>query len=250
MERWIVLPDMQVPYHDKLTLRAVEKYMAAHRWDGYINLGDLCDFNELSRFNEGFPGRIAERVDQTFAAVNEILDRHQAIIRKRNPDARYILIEGNHDYRAVTYTEKHPELGDSLNVPKNLHLASRGFEWVPSWSKGKLFKLGNAYFMHGLITSKYHAAVMAARYGVPTYYGHTHDIQEFPMVLHGADKTIVGKSLGCLCRYDQAYMKGTPSNWQQAVSTFFVLPNGFYTEYTSRIFNHRFVGPDGAIYEG
>lgn len=248
IQRWAVLPDCQVPYHDVRSLAAVEKYLAAHRWDGYINLGDLCDFNEISRYNEGFPGRVKERVDQTFAAVNAILDRHQSIIRARNKDARFVLLEGNHDYRAVAYTEQHPELGKTLSVPDNLRLKERGFEWVPNWSKGKLFKLGNAYFSHGLSTTKYHSSVMAARYGVCIFYGHTHDIQEFPMVLHGPDKTIVGKSLGCLCKYNQKYLKGAPTNWMQAVSTFFIFPDGYFTEYTSKIFRHKFVGPDGILY--
>src|SRR3990172_7126582 len=127
---------MQVPYEDRQTLKAVEAYMAAHHFDGYINLGDLCDFNELSSYNDGYPGRITERVDETFKAVNEILDRHQAIIRRRSPKARFVLIEGNHDYRAVTYSEKHPELGKTLHVPTKLHLKARNFEWVPGWSKG------------------------------------------------------------------------------------------------------------------
>ena len=241
---------MQVPYEDKESLAAVEQYMSDHRWDGYINLGDFLDFNEISSHSEGFPGRVHERVDETFRAGNAILDRHQRIIRERNPSARFVLLEGNHDYRATSYTDKHPELGGVLNVPRNLRLRERGVEWVESWSKGKLFRLGNAYFTHGLITSKYHAAVMAQRFGTCIFYGHTHDIMEFPQVLHGADKTIVGKSLGCLCRYDQSYMKGAPSNWQQSVSTFFMQPSGFFNEYTSRIFNHRFVAPDGRVYDG
>lgn len=113
--------------------------------------------------------------------------------------------------RATAYTEKHPELGDSLSVPSNLRLRDRGFTWVPSWSKGRLYRLGNAYFTHGLSTQRYHAAAMVQRFGVCIYYGHTHDVQEFPQILHGANKTILGKSLGCLCRYDQAYLKGAPT---------------------------------------
>lgn len=248
--RWIVLPDMQVPYEDKRTLAVVEAYMADHKWDGYLNLGDFLDFNEISTHTEGKRGAVVERVSKTFAAGNEILDRHQAIIRKGNPAAQMVVLEGNHDYRATSYTEKHHELGDLLDVPKGLRLAERKIEWVPAWSKGKLFRLGNAYFTHGLITSKYHAAVMAQRYGVCIYYGHTHDVMEFPVVLRGNNKTIVGKSLGCLCRYDQSYLKGAPTNWQQAFAVFHVMPDGFYTEHTVRIFKHRFVSPEGKLYQG
>ena len=251
MQRWIVLPDPQIPHHDKRSFAAVEKYIAAHKWDGWLCLGDFLDFNEISTHSEGKRGAVTERVDKTFAAGRKLLKRHVRLIRDKNPGARMVLLEGNHDYRAVDYTERHHEVGNTtFDVPTNLHLKELGVEWVPSWSKGKVFKLGKAHFIHGLLTSKYHAALMAARYGVCIYYGHTHDIMEFPIVMRGENKTIVGKSLGCLCKYDQAYLKGAPTNWQQGVSTFFIRPNGYYSEYTSRIFNHSFVGPDGVTYSG
>ena len=56
-QRWIILPDMQVPFHDEESIAAVEKYMAAHRWDGYLNLGDFMDIFELSKYVADKPGR-------------------------------------------------------------------------------------------------------------------------------------------------------------------------------------------------
>jgi hypothetical protein len=91
---------------------------------------------------------------------------------------------------------------------------------------------------------------MVEHYGVCIYYGHTHDVSLFPKVTHGNDKTLEGGSLGCLCRYDQKYLRGAPTNWQQAVSTLFLQANGNYNLYVSRIFGHRFVGPDGVAYSG
>ena len=250
MQRWLILPDMQVPYEDRLSLAAVESYMAAHRWDGYLNLGDLLDFNELSSYVEGKPGAVTEDVATTFAAANEILDRHVRLIRGRNLKARMVLLQGNHDYRAVSYAEKHPGLKEHLDVPRNLRLKERKIEWIESWKKGRLFRLGNAYFTHGLYTSKYHAARMVDHFGVCIYYGHTHDVSIHPKVTHGNDKTLEGGSLGCLCRYDQKYLKGAPTNWQQAVTTVFLQQCGNYNLYVSRIFGHRFVGPDGKLYGG
>lgn len=248
MQRWVIIPDMQVPYEDKRSLVAVENYIAAHRWDGYLNLGDFLDFNELSSFVEGRPGAVRESVAGTFAAGHTILDRHGRLVRRKNENARLVLLEGNHDYRATAYAEKYPALKEHLSVPKNLRLKERGVEWVPSWSKGKLFKLGNAYFTHGLLTGKYAAARMVDHFGVCIYAGHTHDVSFHSKVRHGDDKTLEGGSLGCLCRYDQQYLKGSPTAWQQAVTTMFVQPNGNYNLYVSRIFNHRFTGPDGILY--
>lgn len=249
-QRWIILPDMQVPYEDKRSLAAVEKYMGSWSWDGYLNLGDFLDFNELSSYVKGRPGAVTEDVARTFEAGRAILKRHAEIVRSGNPAARMVLLQGNHDYRAISYAEEHPGLKEHLDVPTNLGLKDLRIEWVESWAKGKLFKLGNAYFLHGNYINKYHAAKMVDQYGVCVYYGHSHDIMFFPKMTKGNGLTLEAGSLGCLCRYDQQYMNGKPHNWQQAVTTLFVQPNGNYNLYVSRIFNHKFVGPDGHEYGG
>ena len=61
-ERWIVLPDIHLLEQDHQTLLAVESYMKDHKWDGWIQLGDLLDFNEISRWTEGKP-RLKETND-------------------------------------------------------------------------------------------------------------------------------------------------------------------------------------------
>ena len=240
------MPDLQCPYEDKRSLAAVEAYMAAHKWDGYLNLGDFLDFNELSTYVEGKPGAVEEDVASTFEAGRAILKRHRKILGK----SRMVLLQGNHDYRAVSYAEKRPALKQHLDVPENLRLKELGIEWIESWSKGRLFRLGNAYFTHGRFINKHHASRMVEHYGVCIYYGHTHDVMSFPKVLHGNDKTLEGGSLGCLCRYDQRYLRGAPTNWQQAVTTMYVRPSGNYNLYVSRIFNHKFIAPDGNEYSG
>src|SRR5882762_4357931 len=179
-QRWIILPDMQIPYHDKQSLAAVEKYMGAHRWDGYLNLGDLLDFNELSSYVKGKPGAVKENVATTFEAGRAVLKRHAQILRTNNVRARMVLLQGNHDYRAVSYANEHPGMKEHLDVPTNLGLADLDIEWVKSWEDGKLFRLGNAYFLHGNYINRYHAAKMVDQYGVCVYYGHTHDVMFFP----------------------------------------------------------------------
>ena len=250
-ERWIVLPDMQVPFEDKLTMKAVEAYMADHRWDGYINLGDFLDFRELSSFEkENLREDKVGAVARTYRAGNAILDRHVKLVRNKNKNAVMVLIEGNHEYRVERYLDEHPEAQGLIEVEVGLRLKERNIQWIRQWSKGRLFKKGKAYFSHGKYTNKYHAAKMGEVYGVCIYYGHTHDVMEFPRVQMGKDLTLVGKSLGCLCRYDQKYIKGSPTNWQQAIAVFTFFPDGFYTEHTTRIFRHRFVSPEGKTYDG
>ena len=247
--RVIVIPDMQVPYHDPVSLAAVEKYMADETWDEYINLGDFLDLDCISSHNKGKPRLVeGKSIAADFAVGNEILDRHEWIIRARNKDARFVLLEGNHEYRAERYIDEHPAMRGSMEVETGLRLRERGFKWVRCYQKGEVYKLGKAYFHHGLITSGNHAKAMADRFGVNIFYGHVHSVDSWSKVQWGKDQTIVGQSLGCLCEYEQSYIKGNPTNWQQAVCIFFFLPDGHFTYYVPRIFNHRFVAPNGKTY--
>ena len=249
--RWLVLPDMQVPYHDKRTLAAVMQYASEYRWDGCINLGDFLDFNEISRWEEGNArSNKTASLARSYEAGRAVLDNQLQAVRARNRSARYVLIEGNHDARIHAYLDKNPEAEGLVEVPVGLELAKRRVEWVPYWTEGTLFRLGNAYFAHGRATSKYHAASMLDKYGVCLYYGHTHDIQTYSKERWGDDKTLEAGSLGCLCRYDQGYLQGSPTSWQQAFAVFHVLPSGYYQRFVVRVFNHRFISPEGVEYHG
>ena len=122
IERWIIIPDPQIPYEDKRSFAAAEKYMGAHKWDGWLCLGDFLDLDALSRFNEGRPGAVSADVAGSFEAGREILLRHARILRRNNPECRMVLLQGNHDYRAVSWAEKFPKMKAQLDVPTNLGL--------------------------------------------------------------------------------------------------------------------------------
>lgn len=242
IQRWIVMTDIHCPYEDKETLKAVEKLMGDYKFDGYLSLGDFMDFDCISYHNHGKPLLTeTRRLLEDYDKANIILDRHQKIIRKKNKDARFVLLEGNHEERVERLIEAQPQLQGLIEVEKNLRLKERGFEFIRSCSVGDDFILGHAHFHHGIYTSDGHSKKHVSTWGTNIFYGHLHDIQSYSMVLRGKDKTIVGQSLGCLCDYNQQYMKGHPSKWQQAVTIFEVLPNGFFSYSVIRIFNHKFV---------
>lgn len=249
IRRVIILPDMHVPFHDVKTLKAVEKFMAAHVWDEYVNLGDLMDFDMLSKFNAEML-RLLEgrRIQEDYEHAGEILDRHARILRSKNPNCLMTLLEGNHDERVERLLNKMPQFVGLLEVEVGLRLKERGIKWVRSWTKGELYKVGKMYFSHGLYTNQYHAKKMVDNFGVNIYYGHTHDVMSIPRIMRGKDKTVEGGSLGCLC-LPQPYMRGAPDKWQQAFGVAYVKPNGFYTMYVVKIFDHSFVGPDGVLYK-
>ena len=247
--RVIILPDMQIPYQDDRALALVERYMADNTWDEWLQMGDFMDFDCISRFNADAFRKVENmRLASDYEDANKILDRHQKIIRKNNPDAKFTLLEGNHELRVEKFMDKYQQLEGTLEVEKCLRLKERGIKWVRCYQKGDNHKIGNAYFTHGISTTSNHASAMVRKFGTNIYYGHTHDVQSFPLVQMGSEKTLEGMSLGCLCIYNMPYVQKNPTNWQQAFAVMYVFPDGYYNLFVVKLFKHRFIAPDGKVY--
>lgn len=244
--RVLVLPDIHLPFEDMRTLKAVQQYMGDHRWDEVVYLGDLMDWDFISSHNKDNLRSIEKRrIKQEYEYASDFLDFHKQLC----PGAQFTLIEGNHDYRIEHYIDAHPDLEGYLEMEVGLQLINRKFNWVRFWSKGEIHKIGHAIFIHGRYTTQYHARKHVDSYGTNVFYGHTHDIQCISKELMGDNKTLVGQSLGCLCRYDQSYLQGRPSKWQQGFGVFEFFPDGFFQYNVIRIFKHRF-RTDGKTYQG
>ena len=245
----LVIPDVQIPFEDKLSLKAVERYMSDERWDEVIYLGDFLDFHQLAKFTQDVPEALCKTLQDDYSVANAILDRHQQIVRKRNPRAKWTYLVGNHEDRVRRFSDKHPQLKGIIDVDVNLKLKERGFKVVWSYPKGEVHKIGKALFHHGLYTGGNHAKKMVDAFGMSIFYGHVHDIQLHSKVIFGSDTSVVGQSLGCLCRPDLDYVGLNPTNWEQAVTTFYFRPNGIPNYYISTIKNHSFVAPNGKVYD-
>lgn len=233
--------------------------MADERWDEVIYLGDVLDFDSISKYNKDKP-RLTEnrRLMADYEHVEKMIDRHIRICRKNNGKVKFVLIEGNHEHRMNDFIDRHPDLEGIMEVSNGLNLSHLGrygpfkecVKWVPFWSMGEVYRIGKAIFIHGRYTNAHHAKKHALAYGTNVFYGHTHDIQSYSVVRLGDDKTFMAQSLGCLCEYNQKYMSGSPSNWQQAITTFWFRKDGTFNHAVSNITNHKFVAPNGKEYRG
>jgi predicted phosphodiesterase len=246
-KRVLVLPDLHIPDEDKKTLRAVERYMADHKWDKVIYLGDFMDLGVISSHNKNnLRGIAGQSLAKDYAAGNDVLDRHQKLC----PGAEFVLLEGNHEFRVERYIDANPQMAGLCEVPLRLDLEHRGITWVPSWSEGTVHTEGKAGFHHGLYVGRNHARKHVEAVDYNLFYGHTHDVELAPKVFHGDNGTIVAQSLGCLCNYRQGYLLGKPTKWQQAVTTFHFRPDGFFNHFVTMIFDHAFISPEGVFYDG
>ena len=251
IKKAIVIPDCQVPYHDKKALSAVEKYMADNKWDYYINLGDFLDYFTISRYNVDKPGLLEGKSILSEVKEGEvILDRHVKILKKKNKNVKMYYLEGNHETRAYDFVLKFPHLKGIIEPENVLKFDDKGITYLRSWSHNENLKIGNALFTHGRYTNQYHAKKMVENFGTDIFYGHNHTLQSFSKTSLGSKESAIGQCLGCLCDYpkDVNYLKGSPTQWQQAVTTFYFLPDGTFYYYISKITNGKFVSPEGKQY--
>lgn len=246
IRRAIVLPDMQVPYHDEKAVSVVEDFMSDHNWDFYINIGDFLDLDQISHYNDRKP-RILEgkRLEQDFELGDQILQRHRDIV---GDNCEMYYLEGNHEDRINRYLDANPIHEGSMEIPNRLNLDEKNIHWMKFWDKEEIVEIGEATFIHGRYCNKYHAKKHVQRYMKNVFTGHTHDIDCFSMESEGSDGTYVGQSLGCLCEYEQQYKRGEPDSWQQGFGIFYFFPDGTFTYYVPRIFDYRFVAPNGEVY--
>jgi len=246
-----VIPDVhyraKAGGEDRRTLDAIKTYANDHRWSHVVWLGDVMDHNSISSHNKGNIKNVeGETLFKDYTKANKDLDEFE----QATPDAEKWLIEGNHDYRGTLLAQFQPQLSGLVEAENGLRIAERGWNWVPYWSTGKVLDLGKASFGHGRYTNKYHAEKHATRYGRNFFYGHLHDIQNYTVEREGDNLKYEAASLGCVCDYRQYWLKGRATKWQQAISIFRFQPNGFFNRYTTSIFNHSFVSPEGKLYKG
>jgi hypothetical protein len=249
-ERWLVLPDLQVPYHDQRSLDAVLKYASTIHWNGVIQLGDFLDFDFCSRWTADNARKIeGSRFLQEYAAGNRVLDQIQEAARKKNKDAHLIVIEGNHDWRVENVVNKTPSLEGLIEFERNMKFAERNAFFWRYWVHKKPIILGHAYFIHGDYIGIHHAKKTADSYHRNIFYGHTHTLQAYTKTTLSED-SVQCWSLGTLSKFDLEYMGKKPSSWMQCFAEFFIKPDGNFNHFVTNIINHGFIAINGKEYSG
>ena len=217
MKSTVVVPDLQVPYHDPIAVKNVAAYIKAVRPDSVVTLGDEIDLPQISRWTENTPGWY----EQTLAA-----DRDEAVevlwsLVEHTKDAH--MIRSNHTDRLYNVIMK--------KIPAFLALPELRFEKFL-----KLDELGITYHKKPYAVARGIVAVhgdeqsikpqpgltaleAARRHGISVICGHTHRAGQSAFTEASGGK--IGRILrgwegGHLMDVRQAhYTKGT-MNWQQA----------------------------------
>lgn len=173
----LLIPDVQLPYHDPVILKKIIKIAETYQPDLVVQIGDLIDMPQVSRWNKGDAGEysltLKDHIEQT-------KDEFFSPLRKAAPKAAITWVSGNHDERLADYMKRYaypiqplmPSMGELFELDKF------GAKYV----KGPVRIATNVYAVHGHESGGYCASASAwdtkltKRYGSDKSYvfGHTH----------------------------------------------------------------------------
>lgn len=210
----VIVPDLQVPYHDKRGVDTLAKFIKAVKPHTVVSAGDEMDMQTISRWSKGTPleyeRSIGKDRDETVRVLEQLQVDH--------------VIRSNHTDRLFnTVMMRAPGLLGlpELTLEKFLRFDDLGityhrkpYELAPNW-----------LLMHGdegniSQTAGQTALNLARRTGKSVVCGHTHraGLSHYTESYAGkAQRTLWGLEVGNLMKLKSAsYLKGGIGNWQQA----------------------------------
>jgi metallophosphoesterase superfamily enzyme len=218
----VVISDTQLPYEDRRALRAVIRFIGEFQPDEVVQIGDLMDFPQPSRWSKDtraeFEGSVYEDADY---ARRKFLEPLRAVY-----DGPVGVVEGNHDERPRVYLERYaPALAGTLafNFDQLLDFDGFGVTVLPEFyefAAGWLMTHGHRGGIRLSPIAGNTALNAAKRFGKSVIMGHTHRAGKG----HHSEgyggvitRQLTGIEVGNLMDMRRAqYLRGGTANWQQA----------------------------------
>lgn len=259
-EAGLVIPDThfderngEIITVDHDAFNAVMSYAASHKWDWWVQLGDLGDWNCISSHNRNNLKVVqGQTIRRSADSCNAGLDCIQTNVRRKSvtPLVAEVLISGNHCRRLKTWSDAQPNLEGLLDYPELVRVPERGITYIDYWDKHEVWTRGEANFGHGHYLGPTGPERHLRDYGFNFFYGHDHSVTMSPLKTYGK-ATRVAQTLGCLEEINPHWLRGKPNKWQHAFGVFFIRKeDGKFNHYVPLIFDGQFIGPDGKCYDG
>lgn len=221
----IVIPDLQVPFHDDNFVRSTRKFVKAMRASPLYRsvevgqIGDLIDQPETGRWNKGAAGEYAGTFWASIRETRQIISEYSLDWVK----------VGNHDRRVLEYIERYapalhgPEseitLEWMLRLDRRTKLQHKPFLMAPGWQA--------AHGDEGALSpvSGRTAFGLASRWDLSVVCGHTHRAGTVSTTIGtpGNRRRITGMEVGHgMVEEAATYIKHGSPNWQQGLGLFVV----------------------------
>lgn len=218
---YVVISDVQAPFEDRKALKAVLNFVGDYQPDEVVQIGDLADFPQPSRWNKDtageFEGSIYRDADHVTTKFSEPL---RAVY-----DGPVKIFEGNHDERPRVYLSKYaPALvgTNAVDFENLLHFDDFGFEkapefyeFAPNWIMTHGHRGGIRLTQNAGMTA---FGAAKNRFLKSVIMGHTHRLGKMSQTygVGGFEETLTGVEVGHLMNPKLAgYLKGATPNWQQ-----------------------------------
>lgn len=231
---YLVIPDLQVPYHDRRLTARFAEFISDFQPDGLLCVGDESDSPEPSRWNKGTAGEFSGTLEKGLRETYDVLHSFAKAMNRSGKPKPFLLSRSNHADRVQKYIARYaPALAQtSWNEYTTIMgygckpLLSGRDEPLPiQWHNGPVRFASGWVMMHGdegnMIQSAGGTALSLARkVGESVICGHTHraGIQHWATGHSGKiNNTLIGMEVGHMMAMPQAtYLKYGGANWQQA----------------------------------
>lgn len=220
-DRWLILSDIHLPYHDEAAIKHAVKFAADWGVNGVILNGDTLDCYQLSSFSRDPRAR-------DFAGELDLAREFLDLLAEQFPKAKIYWKDGNHEERFQRYLlTKAPELLNIewVGLKKFLELEERGVEYIDN---KRIIRLGKLTVIHGheystpRIGPANPARWLFTKAKEISICGHYHQTSEHnePTI---SDKLIACWSTGCLCDLHPKYMP--LNNWNHGFAVVEITDN-------------------------
>ena len=251
MKRVIVIPDMQIPYHDPRAVRALQNFVGDYQPDELYCVGDESDSPEPSRWNKGTAGEYAGTLQKNLDKTAKIMLE----FKEQLGDKPFHTMRSNHGDRVEHYVKKYApalaslrdlEYSKLLNYRENeITYHDTIWQFTPGWvlahgDEGNISRQAGGT-----------ALALARKVGASVVCGHTHraGIQHEHRGYNGKiHNRLYGVEVGHLMDLSQAsYLNTGSANWQQAFTMLYIR-RGNVTPVVVPINGRSFV-VEGELYE-
>lgn len=234
---YVVVPDLQAPYHDKRTVETFTKFLWDYDHDGLLIVGDEADSPEPARWNKGMAMEYAGTLEAGLQTTYDVLRGlcHATGLGVHGSYKPVILSRSNHGDRIQKYLAKyapamaraswsqydrimgyngHKPLLEGRDEPLPIRYETKPIPFARGW----LMMHGDEAGMNQ--TAGGTALGLAKKVGLSVVCGHTHKagIQHMNLAHSGrVTQQLVGFEVGHMMDMKQAgYLGFGGANWQQA----------------------------------
>lgn len=245
MKRIVVIPDLQIPYHDSRAVNGLTEFVKDYQPDELFCVGDEADSPEPSRWTKGTAGEYAGTLQKGLDATASIMKR----FKEASGDKPFHVMRSNHGDRIQHYVNRYaPALASlrELEYTKLLGYDENEITYhnsIWSFSPGWVLAHGDE---GNLIKSPGGTALSLARkVGSSVVCGHTHKlgIQHEHSGFNGKiQNRLYGIEVGHLMDLGKAgYLKSGGANWQQGFAILYIDSNKKVTFNTIPINGRSFI---------